>query len=197
VNRDHARRVLDFQRIKRVVPLTLVLEHYGVLANLRRSGAQLIGACPIHGGSNRRQFVVNPNTNEWKCFGDCARGGSTLEFVAAMENVSIIEAARLIASWFAIAPSNRPANHSSERRRTMSSGELPSHKVFVVEDPKEGDEDEKGWWTRCGSAWPHKDGKGLNVQLPTGLAVSGRLVLREYTDKDAEEDQKRNAKRKK
>ena len=37
------------------------------------------------------------------------------------------------------------------------------------------------------------DGKGLNVQLATGVAVSGRLVLREYTDKDAEEDEKKAA----
>ena len=69
----------------------------------------------------------------------------------------------------------------------------PSHKAFVVEDKEEGS-DEKPFWTRVGSAWPHGDGKGLNVQLATGLSVSGRLVLREYTEKDAEEDDKRGAK---
>ena len=74
----------------------------------------------------------------------------------------------------------------------------PSHKAFVVEDVAEdAGDDAKGWWTRCGSAWPHKDGKGLNIQLASGLAVSGRLVLREYTDKDAEEDEKKIVKRKK
>jgi single-stranded DNA-binding protein len=48
-----------------------------------------------------------------------------------------------------------------------------------------------------GSAWPHGDGKGLNVQLASGVAVTGRLVLREYTEKDAEEDDKKVAKFKK
>ena len=65
-------------------------------------------------------------------------------------------------------------------------------KAFVVEDKEEGS-DEKPFWTRVGSAWPHGDGKGLNIQIASGVAVSGRLVLREYTEKDAEEDEKKGA----
>ena len=72
----------------------------------------------------------------------------------------------------------------------------PSHKAFVVEDKEEGS-DEKPFWTRIGAAWPHGDGKGLNIQLASGVAVSGRVVLREYTEKDAEEDEKKVAKFKK
>jgi hypothetical protein len=48
-----------------------------------------------------------------------------------------------------------------------------------------------------GSAWPHGHGKGLNIQLVSGVAVSGRLVLREYTEQDAQEDEKKVAKFKK
>ena len=83
-------------------------------------------------------------------------------------------------------------------------------RVFLAENPfvhrafprgKAGiqidDVKEKPFWTRCGSAWPHKDGKGLNVQLASGLAVTGRLVLREYTADDAAEDEKKVAKYKK
>jgi len=76
------------------------------------------------------------------------------------------------------------------------SGERPSHKVFVVEDRQEGDDQSNAFWTRVGSAWPHKDGKGLNLQLASGVAVSGRVVLREYTPDDEEHD-KKNAKTKK
>lgn len=68
---------------------------------------------------------------------------------------------------------------------------LPSHKAFVVEDRAEGeptDDSNKPFWTRVGSAWPHKDGKGLNIVLASGVAVSGRLVLREYTEQDAKEE---------
>lgn len=69
----------------------------------------------------------------------------------------------------------------------------PSHKAYVVEDRGEG-EDNDAFWTRIGSAWPHKDNKGLNVVL-SALPANGRLVLREYTDEDAAEDAKKGAKK--
>jgi hypothetical protein len=69
----------------------------------------------------------------------------------------------------------------------------PSHKCYVVEDRGEG-EDADAFWTRIGSAWPHKDGKGLNVLLQA-LPANGRLVLREYTEEEAAEDEKKTAKR--
>jgi hypothetical protein len=33
-------------------------------------------------------------------------------------------------------------------------------------------------------AWPHKDGKGLNVQLATSVLVSHRLAMREGHEPD-------------
>ena len=188
MDRKHARRMLDFQQLKRDVPLLAVVERYGLLGEFKRMGAQVYGPCPIHGGRNKKQFVINPNTNEWKCFGDCDRGGATLEFVAEMERTTIQYAAQLVSSWFG-RPSGNSINQRTQQRRSrkMSEGQRPSHKVFVVEDRAEGDET-PGFWTRVGSAWPHKDGKGLNLQLASGVAVSGRVVLREYTDDDAKRD---------
>ena len=71
----------------------------------------------------------------------------------------------------------------------------PSHKAYVVEDRDvpEG-EDNDAFWTRVGSAWPHKDGKGLNVVL-SALPIGGRLVLREYTEKDQKADEEKETKR--
>ena len=191
MNREHAERVY-FEQLKRTVPIEAVLARYGI--ELKGSPSSRKGPCPIHNGINRTQFVVDANKGLWRCFGDCNRGGSILEFVAAMENVPVRDAALMIARWFAIS-SGPPANQHSKRRSKAMSGERPSHKAFVVEDRGEGND---AFWTRCGSAWPHKDGKGLNVQLAPSLAVSGRLVLREYTDDDVkEEEQQKSSKRKK
>ena len=195
MNSAHARRVYAFQEVKRV-PLAAILEHYGVLSDLKRIGAQHFGCCPIHDGTNKKQFVCDLDKQLWKCFGDCQKGGGTLEFVSAMEGVDIGEAAQRIGQWFAIASSRHQAGTQSKQRRKVMSGERPSHKCFVVEDRGEGD-DKDAFWTRIGSAWPHKDGKGLNLQLAALPANGGRIVLREYTDKDAEEDEKKNVKRKK
>ena len=40
----------------------------------------------------------------------------------------------------------------------------------------------KTYWTKVGAAWPHKDGKGLTVSISPGISVSGRIVLREWTE---------------
>jgi hypothetical protein len=141
--------------------------------------------------SPRSQLHVDLNTNLWHCFGDCNRGGAQLEFVAEMERVSIRDAALMITGWYAIAHGT-PTNQHSKRRSNAMAGEKPTMKAFVVEG--EGDD---AFWVRCGSAWPHKDGKGLNVQISSGLAVSGRLVLREYTEDDHKQEEQQKAKRKK
>jgi hypothetical protein len=170
----------------RRVPITAVLERYGLLAELKRIGQSFTGRCPIHKGSNCKQFVVDPARNLWRCFSPHHdAGGGVLEFVAEIENITTREAATLIARWFAIAP----FEHHSERRKRMA-GERPSHKAFVVEDRGEGED--TGFWTRIGSAWPHKDAKGLNIVL-SALPTNGRIVLREYTDEDAAEDDKKAA----
>ena len=186
---EHAHRVY-FEQIKRAVPIEAVLARYGI--ECKRYGASLKGRCPIHNGSNPTQFVVSNGL--WHCFGDCDRGGSLIELVAAMENVDARNAALMIARWFAVGSDDVISQQTQRRSRAMA-GEKPSHKAFVVEDRGEGDD--PGFWTRCGSAWPHKDGKGLNVQIASGLSVSGRLVLREYTDDDAKEEEQQKSKRKK
>jgi hypothetical protein len=49
----------------------------------------------------------------------------------------------------------------------------PSHVVYQVRD-REG---AKGFFTRIGAAWPHKDGKGFNIQIDA-IPLDGRLTLR-------------------
>jgi DNA primase len=79
-----------------------VLEHYGVLGTLKRSGKSLSGPCPIHKGSNPTQFRVETEKNIWNCFSECKQGGNTLDFIAKMENVSIHDAALKACEWFNI-----------------------------------------------------------------------------------------------
>ena len=60
MDRQHAERVY-FEQLKRTVPISAVLERYGILSDLKRVGSQLKGCCPIHQGSNSKQFVVDLN----------------------------------------------------------------------------------------------------------------------------------------
>ena len=69
----------------------------------------------------------------------------------------------------------------------MSDNKKPTHKVFVVEEREGEGKDEDAFWTRVGSAWPHKDGKGFNIVL-SALPLNGRLVLREFSEDDDKAD---------
>lgn len=51
----------------------------------------------------------------------------------------------------------------------------PTHGVYIVESDGK---DSKGFWTKVGSAWQNRDGKGFSVKL-TALPLDGRLVIRE------------------
>ena len=75
----------------------------------------------------------------------------------------------------------------------MGDSQKPTHKVFVVEERGEGD-DADAFWTRVGSAWRHKDGKGFNVVLQA-LPMNGRLVLRDFADEDDKADADKSVRR--
>jgi hypothetical protein len=69
-------------------------------------------------------------------------------------------------------------NAMSDNNKTESTSKSPSHIAYQVRD-REG---QRGFWTRIGSAWPHADGKGFNIQLEV-VPLDGRITLRVATEK--------------
>jgi hypothetical protein len=53
----------------------------------------------------------------------------------------------------------------------------PTHTAYAVREFKSETGEVDSSWSRIGSAWQHKDGKGLNITLDA-VPVSGRVVLR-------------------
>ncbi|WP_315806352.1 MULTISPECIES: hypothetical protein [unclassified Bradyrhizobium] len=64
----------------------------------------------------------------------------------------------------------------------MAENRKPSHDAFAVSG-----EGRKSTWTRVGAAWPNEDGKGYNLMIAPGVAVSGKIVLREPRPQSAQE----------
>ncbi len=62
--------------------------------------------------------------------------------------------------------------------KTATTSKTPSHVAYQVRDTESGE----GFWTRIGSAWPHQDGQGFNIQLDC-VPLSGRITLRVKSDK--------------
>jgi DNA primase len=93
-------KFVDFKAVKAAITMEQVLEHYGLLHQFKRSGDRLSGPCPIHKGSSPNQFSVSIDKNVWNCFSECKHGGNVLDFIAKIENVSILAAANKAIEWF-------------------------------------------------------------------------------------------------
>jgi DNA primase len=93
---------VDFREIRSRITMERVLEHYGVLHTLKRTGTRLSGPCPIHNGTNPTQFRVDTEKNIWNCFSECKHGGNTLDFIVKKEDCSLHDAALKACEWFKI-----------------------------------------------------------------------------------------------
>ena len=72
----------------------------------------------------------------------------------------------------------KETNMSDTKPNEGNTSKSPTHVAYQVRD-RDG---KKGFWTRIGSAWPHADGKGFNIQLDV-VPLDGRITLRVATEK--------------
>jgi len=61
---------------------------------------------------------------------------------------------------------------------TKTDSKRPTHALYMVQGEKE-----KSRWTRIGSAWPNKSGKGMNLVFDA-VPLNGRVQLQEITEKN-------------
>jgi DNA primase len=121
-------KFVDFKAVKAAITMEQVLEHYGLLTKFKRIGDSLSGPCPIHKGNNSTQFRVSTTKNVWNCFSECKNGGNTLDFIAKMDDVSILAAANKAIEWFHLDPEEMSADSPEEASEPARNGEVPRPK---------------------------------------------------------------------
>ena len=89
---------VDFKALRQRIPIERVTDMLGI--QLKKTGAQLRGSCPICSNASSRCFVVTPALNRFWCFGDCQSGGDVIELVARVKQMSHKDAAHLLAEHF-------------------------------------------------------------------------------------------------
>jgi len=100
---------VDFAFLRQQVTMEQVLEHLGLLGNLRGRGRQRRGPCPIHSQSTdaQRTFSAHLGKNVFQCFhADCGAHGNVLDLWAAIHHLPLYEAALQLAETFHL-PRNR------------------------------------------------------------------------------------------
>ena len=129
---------VDYKAIKQQVSMQMVLDSYKI--KLKRSGKNYVCCCPIHKGTNFRQFSVNLEKSIWQCFGDCQTGGNVLDFAAMMEfgnkePSSIRQAALKLRNWFLL--------DSSAEEASVEVPATDEEKIFEVTTESAEDEQRK------------------------------------------------------
>ena len=74
-------------------PIEDVVGEYVALT--KRSGQNLFGLCPFH-SEKTPSFSVSPSKQIYHCFG-CGKGGSVINFIMEIENLSFPEAVEFLA----------------------------------------------------------------------------------------------------
>ncbi len=129
---------VSFDEIKKTVTLQMAIEHYGI--PLRRMNANALrGKCPLpsHGSETSNESFTATLTKgvggAWACQSkSCIKargrvGGNVLDFVAAMEQCSVRDAAIKLQMWFLV-----PA--AGETRTQV--GKEPHAEIYAGKEPE-------------------------------------------------------------
>jgi len=68
-----------------------IVDYVQQFAQLKRAGKTYKACCPFH-NERTPSFVVNPDTQSWRCFGACAEGGDVISFAMKRHGWSFSEA---------------------------------------------------------------------------------------------------------
>lgn len=74
-----------------------IVELVSETVQLKRAGKNYTGFCPFHANTRTPAFVVWPETQTWRCFGQCSEGGDIYKFVMKREGWDFPEALRSLA----------------------------------------------------------------------------------------------------
>src|ERR1700684_1335983 len=134
---------VSFDEIKHTVSLQMAIERYGI--QLRRVNATTLRGkwpLPSHRSENSTEVFTAPLTKgvggAWACQSQsCAKvrgrvGGNVLDFVAAMEQCSVRDAAIKLQMWFLVpAAGEQPTSRDKEPRdgKPISNGKEPEKKL--------------------------------------------------------------------
>ena len=83
-------------REEKLIPVDIV-DVISSYVSLQKSGNNLEANCPFHNDTsytedNTPSFIVFPERQTWRCFGECATGGTVIAFLMRAENLDYRQA---------------------------------------------------------------------------------------------------------
>lgn len=100
------------EEIKARIDLAGFISRY---VDLRRAGSNLKGLCPFH-QEKTASFVVTPSKGIYKCFG-CGAAGGLFTFLRDIDNISFVEAVKILAKEAGVALPDHSDGREMEREK--------------------------------------------------------------------------------
>lgn len=91
---------IDRETVQRIIDAADIVEVVSDFVTLKRRGANYIGLCPFH-NERTPSFSVSKSKGICKCF-SCGKGGSPVNFIMEIEQMSYYEALRYLAKKYGI-----------------------------------------------------------------------------------------------
>ena len=74
-----------------------IVDYVSASVKLRHTGKNYTGFCPFHSNTRTPAFVIFPETQTWRCFGQCNEGGDIFGFVMKKEGWDFSETLKFLA----------------------------------------------------------------------------------------------------
>lgn len=102
--------------VQRILDATDIVEVVSDFVSLKRRGTNWVGLCPFHNDRSPSFYVSKPK-GVCKCF-SCGEGGSAVNFLMKLEQLSYVEALRWLARKYNIEVEERELTPEEERAET-------------------------------------------------------------------------------
>lgn len=133
---------IDQGTVQRILDAADIVEVVSDFVHLKRRGSGYIGLCPFH-NERTPSFSVSKTKGICKCF-SCGKGGSAVNFIMELEQLSYYEALRYLAKKYNIEIEERELTdkerqEASERESMMAINEFAMHHFeHILADTPDG-----------------------------------------------------------
>ena len=113
---------IDRETVQRILDTADIVDVVSDFVSLKRRGANYIGLCPFH-NERTPSFSVSKSKGICKCF-SCGKGGSPVNFIMEIEQMSYQEALRYLAKKYNIEIVEHEMSDEERRQETQREGML-------------------------------------------------------------------------
>ncbi len=112
--------LIDRETVQRIIDTANIVEVVSDFVHLKRKGVNYMGLCPFH-NERTPSFSVSPSKGICKCF-SCGKGGSPVNFLMELEQMTFYEALRWLAKKYHIEIQEREMSDDERREQTERQG---------------------------------------------------------------------------